>query len=74
MATNVRLPSVENAQIAEWLRQAAEMLQAQGANSFRVSAYRRAGDTVMTESRGAMAGSRVVRRRELECRAHYERS
>ncbi len=46
MATNARLPSVENAQIAEWLRQAGEMLQAQGANPFRVSAYRRAGDTV----------------------------
>jgi DNA polymerase (family X) len=46
MATNVRLPSVENAQIAEWLRQAGELLQVQGANPFRVSAYRRAGDTV----------------------------
>ena len=29
-----------------WLRQAAELLQAQGANPFRVGAYRRAADTV----------------------------
>jgi hypothetical protein len=46
MSPNARLPSVENAQIAEWLRQAAEILQAQGANPFRVGAYRRAADTV----------------------------
>jgi len=36
----------ENEQIAAWLRQAAEILQAQGANPFRVSAYRKAADTV----------------------------
>jgi hypothetical protein len=36
----------ENEQIAEWLRQAADLLAAQGANPFRVSAYRRAADTV----------------------------
>jgi len=36
----------ENEQIAQWLRQAADLLAAQGANPFRVSAYRRAADTV----------------------------
>jgi len=36
----------ENRQIADWLRQAAELLAAQGANPFRVSAYRHAADTV----------------------------
>src|SRR5512144_1098859 len=36
----------ENGWIAERLRQAAEILQAQGANPFRVSAYRKAADTV----------------------------
>lgn len=46
MPSNARLPSAENAQIAEWLRQAAEILHAQGANPFRVGAYRRAADTV----------------------------
>ena len=39
-------PRLENEQIAAWLRQAAEILQAQGANPFRVSAYRKAADTV----------------------------
>lgn len=34
------------AQIASALRQAAELLQAQGANPFRVNAYRKAADTV----------------------------
>jgi len=36
----------DNVSIAERLRQAAELLQAQGANPFRVGAYRRAADTV----------------------------
>ena len=36
----------DNAQVAEWLRQAAELLQAQGANPFRVGAYRKAADSV----------------------------
>ena len=36
----------DNVRIAERLRQAAELLQAQGANPFRVGAYRRAADTV----------------------------
>jgi len=36
----------DNEQIAEWLRQAADLLAAQGANPFRVSAYRRAADTL----------------------------
>jgi len=39
-------PPPENEHIAAWLRQAAEILQAQGANPFRVSAYRKAADTV----------------------------
>ena len=36
----------ENRQIADWLQQAADLLAAQGANRFRVSAYRHAADTV----------------------------
>ena len=41
------LPSADNEQIAAWLRQAAELLHAQGANPFRVGAYRKAADTVV---------------------------
>jgi len=41
----------ENEQIAAWLRQAAEILQAQGANPFRVTAYRRASDSVASFGR-----------------------
>jgi putative hydrolase len=37
---------MSNAWIAERLRQAANLLAAQGANPFRVSAYRRAGDAI----------------------------
>jgi DNA polymerase (family 10) len=36
----------ENQQIADKLREAAELLHAQGANPYRVSAYRKAADTV----------------------------
>ena len=36
----------DNARLAERLRQAAELLQAQGANPFRVGAYRKAADSV----------------------------
>jgi hypothetical protein len=36
----------ENAHIADELREAAELLHAQGANPFRVAAYRKAADTV----------------------------
>jgi hypothetical protein len=36
----------ENRQIADWLRQTADLLAAQGANPYRVSAYRHAADTV----------------------------
>jgi hypothetical protein len=44
-------PRFENEQIAAWLRQAAEILQVQGANPFRVSAYRKAADTVLRSGR-----------------------
>ena len=54
----------ENAQIATQLRVAAALVEAQGGNPFRVGAYRKAAD--------ALAGKRVVRGREEECRAHYE--
>jgi DNA polymerase (family 10) len=40
------LPFPDNEQVASWLRQAAELLQAQGANPFRVGAYRKAADTI----------------------------
>ena len=46
MTPDHRLTDLDNAQVAEWLRQAAELLQAQGANPFRVGAYRKAADTV----------------------------
>jgi DNA polymerase (family 10) len=46
MVSQAQQWTVENEQIAAWLRQAAEILQAQGANPFRVSAYRKAADTV----------------------------
>jgi len=44
--TRARNSQVSEAQIASALRQAAELLQAQGANPFRVGAYRKAADTV----------------------------
>jgi len=40
------LADPDNAQVADWLRQAAELLQAQGANPFRVAAYRKAAESV----------------------------
>ena len=46
MMSDQRIADPDNAQVAAWLRQAAELLQAQGANPFRVGAYRRAADTV----------------------------
>ena len=42
----------ENQQIADKLREAAALLHAQGANPFRVSAYRKAADTVAQLTRG----------------------
>jgi hypothetical protein len=39
--------SLDREQVAASLRQAAELLQAQGANPFRVGAYRKAADTVL---------------------------
>jgi len=44
--TRARTSEASEAQIAFALRQAAEMLHAQGANPFRVNAYRKAADTV----------------------------
>lgn len=41
-----RTADPDNTRIAEWLRQAAELLAAQGANPFRAGAYRKAADTV----------------------------
>jgi DNA polymerase (family X) len=41
-----RIIDADNAQVAEWLRQAAELLWAQRANPFRIAAYRRAADSV----------------------------
>ncbi|MFS8086639.1 MAG: helix-hairpin-helix domain-containing protein [Acidobacteriota bacterium] len=41
-----RITDPDNTQVAEWLRQAADLLQAQGANPFRVGAYRKAATTV----------------------------
>ncbi len=46
MVADSRLPPPDNQQVAEWLRQAAELLHAQGANPFRVGAYRKAADAV----------------------------
>jgi hypothetical protein len=46
MMSDHRFADPDNAQVAEWLRQAAELLQAQGANPFRIGAYRKAADTV----------------------------
>ena len=40
-------PDPDNLRIAQWLREAAELLHAQGANPFRVGAYRKAADTVL---------------------------
>ena len=39
-------PRPDNEQVAAWLRQVAELLHAQGANPFRVGAYRKAADSV----------------------------
>jgi len=46
MTLTSRQADPDNVQVALWLRQAAELLQAQGANPFRVGAYRKAADTV----------------------------
>jgi len=45
-AKRIGMSQATEAQIASALRQAAELLHAQGANPFRVSAYRKAADTV----------------------------
>jgi DNA polymerase (family 10) len=42
----------ENQDIAQRLREVAELLQAQGANPFRVGAYRKAADEIQTLDRG----------------------
>jgi hypothetical protein len=51
MSAIVVSPS-ENLQIADKLREAAELLSAQGANPYRVAAYRRAADTLAQLPRG----------------------
>ncbi len=45
--TRAGSPDPDNPRIAQWLREAAELLHAQGANPFRVGAYRKAADTVL---------------------------
>lgn len=40
-------PDPDNLRIAQWLREAAELLHAQAANPFRVGAYRKAADTIL---------------------------
>lgn len=44
--TDTRARFAENADIASCLRHGAELLQAQGANPFRVAAYRKAAETI----------------------------
>jgi len=46
VSTPLRSTSIENESIAYALRQVAEILQAQGANAYRINAYRRAAETV----------------------------
>src|SRR5664279_1676931 len=46
MRPDHRSAEIDNVHVAQCLRQAAELLQAQGANPFRVTAYRNAADTV----------------------------
>ena len=45
-STTTEIAGPGNARYADRLREAADLLEAQGANPFRVSAYRRAADTV----------------------------
>jgi hypothetical protein len=47
MTTHLDAASLDREGIAASLRQAAELLQAQGANPFRVNAYRKAADAVL---------------------------
>jgi DNA polymerase (family X) len=48
--------TAENQTVADMLREAADLLDAQGANRFRVAAYRKAGDTIgdLTENLRAL--------------------
>lgn len=52
METAPSLAATENQPIADRLREAADLLQAQQANPFRVAAYRRAADSVSRLDRG----------------------
>jgi hypothetical protein len=45
------VPGATNAQVADKLRQAADILAAQGADPFRVAAYRKAADSVLALTR-----------------------
>jgi DNA polymerase (family X) len=47
MIARLDAASLDREQVAASLRQAAELLHAQGANPFRVSAYRKAADAVL---------------------------
>lgn len=65
------LPARLNLTIAERFEAAAELLEQQAANPFRVRAWRQAAGelrfTVVTATAGPLAGRRVVRGRESEC-------
>ena len=70
-----------NSSVAAKLDEVAQLLEDQGANSFRVSAYKRAAATIrdldqsleeIVQKEG-LAGRRIVRGREEACRRHYIR-
>jgi hypothetical protein len=77
----VTTPSFQNERIAGKLREAADILQAQRANPFRVRAWvvvyfhTDAGPegqrTVVTDTHGPLIVRRVVRGREPECQAYH---
>jgi len=48
-------PSSPNSQVADRLREMADLLEQQGANPFRVNAYRRAAEAVLASARGVDA-------------------
>lgn len=62
-----------NADIADALRRIAELLAAQGADVYRVGAYRRASRRIagLTEAVAPRVQEDDHRRLEAECEAHY---